>query len=57
MFIAVAQNVFLAELSSEVELIIPGIDVRELYQNGGATSIRQYLSGDLLSSVLDAYSL
>lgn len=54
--IAVAQNIWLAKLSEAIEQIIPGFSVNQLYQSGGATTIRSYLSGDLLTQIVAALS-
>ncbi|QIW97517.1 hypothetical protein AMS68_003035 [Peltaster fructicola] len=54
--IAIAQNIFLAKLTEAIESIIPGFSVAALYQSGGATTIRNVLSGDLLIQVTAALS-
>ena len=55
-FVPVGQNVFLSTMQAKVSVILPGIDVKNLYAQGGATSIRNVLSGELLDRVLEAFS-
>lgn len=58
LFVAVAQNIFLNDLTLGIQKLIPGFSVKVLYQSTGATSVRQMLgeSNPLLPKVLEAYS-
>lgn len=54
--VAIAQNVFLAQLAHSITDIFPGFTVQALYAAGGATTVRTFVSGAELDRLLELLS-